>query len=139
MASSPVMLSPGGNPQSTGAPSTPAPYSQSPFRTLYTPSPPHRSSPLTPSSRRDSLHAPTEKKPELPTGLLPATPNEIPKGEWRHPAFDQLHDRISKTEFTQATSRKMFLNALAWLVYSVAISWLSKWYVDGCLNPMCGT
>ncbi|KAK9356838.1 nuclear pore complex component-domain-containing protein [Lipomyces doorenjongii] len=128
MASSPGMLSPGGNPQSTGTPSTPAPYSQSPFKTLYTPSPPaNRSSPLTPSSRRDNSYNATETKPELPTGLLPATPNEIPKGEWRHPAFDQLHNRISKTEFTQATSRKMFLNALAWLVYSVAISWLSKW------------
>ncbi|KAJ8099308.1 nuclear pore complex component-domain-containing protein [Lipomyces tetrasporus] len=128
MASSPVSASPGGHHQSPGTPSTPAPYSQSPFKALYTPSPPvNLSSPITPTSRRSDMHTPTENQPELPTGSLPATPKEIPKGEWRHPAFDQLHDRVGKTEFTQATSRKMFLNALAWLVYSVVLSWLKKW------------
>ncbi|KAK9369566.1 nuclear pore complex component-domain-containing protein [Lipomyces kononenkoae] len=128
MSSSPVTLSPIGKPQSTSAPTTPAPYSQSPFKTLYTPSPPaRRPSPRTLSSLRDESQIPSETKPELPTGSLPVTPKEIPKGEWRHPAFDQLNNRVAKTEFTQTTSRKMFQNGIALLVYSVAISWLKKW------------
>ncbi|KAK9239164.1 nuclear pore complex component-domain-containing protein, partial [Lipomyces kononenkoae] len=128
MPSSPVTLSPIGKPQSTSVPTTPAPYSQSPFKSLYTPSPPARhSSPRALSSGRDAPQTPTETKPELPTGSLPVTPKEIPKGEWRHPAFDQMNDRVAKTEFTQTTSRKMFLNAMALLAYSIAISWLRKW------------
>ncbi|KAK9456396.1 nuclear pore complex component-domain-containing protein [Dipodascopsis uninucleata] len=110
------------------------PYSQSPFKTLYTPSPSSSnlaniSSPLSPTVKREDVLTSPESRliSELPTGSLPSTPKDVPRGEWRHPAFDVLHTRVSKAEFTQATSRKMFLNAASWLAYSIAVHWLRKW------------
>ncbi|KAK9477784.1 nuclear pore complex component-domain-containing protein [Lipomyces japonicus] len=119
-----------------GSVQSPAPYSQSPFKSLYTPSPPppqqqqqSQGRHASPARRRSLLDdgSRIRSETELPTASKPVTPRELPKGEWRHPAFDQVQERTSQTEFTQNTGHKMFLNALAWIAYAVVIGWLRKW------------
>ncbi|KAK9451531.1 nuclear pore complex component-domain-containing protein [Limtongia smithiae] len=128
-----------------GSPATPAPYSQSPFKSLYTPSPPRTSSPLSPqtvkSANNISARSRMQNNPstpvatarsavanvELPTASLVATPKEMPTGKWRHPAFDDINSRVDATEFTQTTSRKMALNLLAWITYLVFVAAMRSW------------
>ncbi|KAK7205559.1 nuclear pore complex component-domain-containing protein [Myxozyma melibiosi] len=128
--------------QQDDLPSTP--YSNSPFKSLYNQSP-STSSPL---SRQYTSHSSTSRlapspKPnsssssssssksllvsDLPTGSRPATPQDIPKGRWRHPAFDELNKRVASSEFTQVTSQKIIQNAVALAVYSIVVKVLGQW------------
>ncbi|KAK9460353.1 nuclear pore complex component-domain-containing protein [Lipomyces oligophaga] len=117
------------------SPSTP--YSnQSPLRSVYNNSPlsgnPSHSAKLaagqSPRQTQKSSDIISNRSPIS----TPKTPHDtpttpIPTGQWRHPAFDQVNSRLSKKEFTQSTSRKMVLNAVAWAFLSIISRLVSKW------------
>ncbi|KAK9471602.1 nuclear pore complex component-domain-containing protein [Dipodascopsis tothii] len=121
MASSPFTPQPqGGSPRSPQAASSPVPYSQSPFKSLFTG--PDAGSPLA-RDRRDD-RGPT----------TPATPADVPTGSWKHPSLDAVQRRGAAREFTQATSRRMVLNAVSWIAFHVgsralaSLAWMQELY-----------
>ncbi|KAK9464363.1 nuclear pore complex component-domain-containing protein [Lipomyces arxii] len=72
-------------------------------------------------------HTPqTPKTAQTPKTVQTPTPRDVPTGEWRHPALDAVNAQTLKTGFTQQTSRKMFLNAVALVVYYSGVRLAAK-------------
>ncbi|ODV88948.1 hypothetical protein CANCADRAFT_148401 [Tortispora caseinolytica NRRL Y-17796] len=62
--------------------------------------------------------------------------SQVPTGRWDHPSIGATQERLRKYSFTQTTARRIFMNAIGWLLFNFLRTVVSDFGIESLLNRL---